>query len=303
MPYDVNHVLKHADVAGWALGSLDPIDAQAFEAHLRSCGQCQAAAAEFEPVAKALARAAPAVEPPDDLEARTIARVLAAAAEDQEATKIQRIPGALRPAAEDRDAAQVRPIPDAFLPVAEPRPSQAPPIPAGPAEPEPGGGRRAGAKVIRFPRWHGHGRLAAVAGAVAAAIIAVLVIMPGQGHGLPASAVTFKLGPLPGHTASGTATDLPDAYGSWDITLSVQHLTNLGTEDYYECWYVSPASPGHTKVFVSAGTFVVENNGSGTFSMTSGVDPRQYSTMEITADSPGATGPQSTVILSGTARA
>jgi len=78
VPYDVNHVLKHAEVAGWALGALDPIDEQAFEAHLRSGGQCQAAAAEFEPVAKALGRASPAVVPPGDLETRTIASVLAA---------------------------------------------------------------------------------------------------------------------------------------------------------------------------------------------------------------------------------
>jgi Putative zinc-finger len=306
MPYDVNHVLKHADVAGWALGALDPIDAQAFEAHLRSCGQCQAAVAEFEPVAKALGRAAPPVEPPDDLEARTIARVLAAAAEDQSATKVQRIPGAFRAAGEDQDANPVRPIPDLFRPAAVPGPRREDPVPAGPEGPEHGEHPRTGAKVIRLPRWHGRGRLvavtSAVAGAVAAAVIAFLVIAPGGGHGLPANAVAFTLSSPSGQTASATATDLPDASGSWDVTLTVRHLPVLPGEDYYECWYVRPAQAGGHPQYASAGTFVVEQDGSRTFSMTSGVDPREFSRMEIHAESPGATGPQGAAILSGTAR-
>ncbi len=295
MPYDVNHVLKHADVAGWALGALDPIDAQALEAHLRSCGQCQAAVAEFEPVAKALSRAAPAVEPPDNLQARTIASVLAAVAED-------------------KDAAKIRPIPVAFRP-AGPRPSQALPVPPGPDSDsdsdsdsgEPGPGRRpgAGGTIIRFPRWHGHARLAAVAGAiagaVAAAIIAVLVIAPGSGHGLPAGAVKFNLAPASGQTASATATDVQDASGSWRITMNVQHLAVLTGEDYYECWYVRPARAGRPEQYVSAGTFVVPDNGSWIFSMSSGVDPTEFSRMEIHKESPGATSPQGPAILSGTA--
>lgn len=75
MAYDTQHALEHAEVAGWALGALDPEDAQAFGEHLRACSQCQATAAEFEPVARGLRRAAPAVEPPDYLEAKTIAAV------------------------------------------------------------------------------------------------------------------------------------------------------------------------------------------------------------------------------------
>jgi anti-sigma-K factor RskA len=80
MAFDMNHARQHPEVAGWALGALDPGDAQAFEEHLRSCDQCQAALAEFEPVARAFGRAAPAVEPPGDLEARTVAAVQHAAA-------------------------------------------------------------------------------------------------------------------------------------------------------------------------------------------------------------------------------
>jgi len=75
VPYDVNHALEHADVAGWVLGALDQADAQAFETHLGCCDHCQAAVAELGPVARSLPLAAPAAEPPADLQARTVAAV------------------------------------------------------------------------------------------------------------------------------------------------------------------------------------------------------------------------------------
>lgn len=75
MPYDVSHALEHPDVAGWALGALDPGDARVFEAHLQTCGQCQAAAAEFEAVAASFKYAEPTIEPPPDLVDRSVAAV------------------------------------------------------------------------------------------------------------------------------------------------------------------------------------------------------------------------------------
>ena len=155
------------------------------------------------------------------------------------------------------------------------------------------------AKVIRFPRWHGSARLVAIAGAVAAAVIAAVVILPGLGGGTPAQAVTFKLGSPSGQAASGVATARSDASGSWNITLTVQHLKNFGDSPWYECWYVSG---GHRKV-ASAGTFLVPDSGSGTFSMTSAVDPHQFRTMEITIESPSNNGSlQGPVVLSGQAK-
>jgi anti-sigma-K factor RskA len=65
----------HPDAAAWALGALDPQEAERFQAHLQSCGQCQIAVADFEQVARALAHPPPAAEPPPDLEARTLASV------------------------------------------------------------------------------------------------------------------------------------------------------------------------------------------------------------------------------------
>ncbi len=67
--------LGHPDAAAWALGALDPEEAERFPAHLQSCGRCRIAVAEFEQVARALAHPPPAAEPPPDLQARTLASV------------------------------------------------------------------------------------------------------------------------------------------------------------------------------------------------------------------------------------
>ena len=79
MVYDARHALEHPEVAGWALGSLDPDDVPAFEQHLQTCEQCRGEVAEFTPVAESLALAAPAVEPPADLELKVVAAVQYAA--------------------------------------------------------------------------------------------------------------------------------------------------------------------------------------------------------------------------------
>lgn len=76
MPPEANPELHHPDAAGWALGILDPPEAASFEAHLADCEECQSAVAEFQPVADALhGPVAPAVEPPADLEVKTLASV------------------------------------------------------------------------------------------------------------------------------------------------------------------------------------------------------------------------------------
>ena len=73
--------------------------------------------------------------------------------------------------------------------------------------------------------------------------------------------------------ATGQATARQDASGSWNITLTVHHLKNFGDAKWYECWYVSRR---HGR-WHSAGTFLVPDSGSGTFSMTSAVDPHDFS--------------------------
>jgi anti-sigma factor RsiW len=78
-PFDAHRALGHAEVAAWALGALDQPDAEAFGEHLTSCSECQAAAAQFGSVARALQYQVPDAEPPSDLETRTIAAVQYAA--------------------------------------------------------------------------------------------------------------------------------------------------------------------------------------------------------------------------------
>jgi hypothetical protein len=75
MPPDAIGELGHPDAAAWALGALDPGEAERFLAHRQSCGGCRTAVAEFEQVTAALAHPAPELEPPPDLQARTLASV------------------------------------------------------------------------------------------------------------------------------------------------------------------------------------------------------------------------------------
>jgi len=280
------------------MGTLGPAEAVGFQLHLSGCPHCQAAVAEFGQLGQLLQHLPPAAEPPPGLEARTIASLLAAAAKDPTPTQVHQIPGGLAAAAQDRTATEIPPVPEASPATAGPSsPTQLTEIPPAPpqtgADEQPGGGM---AKVIRFPRWPGRAGLLAAASAVAAAIIAAVLILPGLGAGLPNGSLAFKLVSPSGQAASGMATARQDASGSWDITLTVQHLKNFGDSQWYECWYVSP---GHRKV-ASAGTFLVPDSGSGTFSMTSAVDPHDFPTMEIRLQSPDNNGAlQGTVVLSG----
>jgi hypothetical protein len=272
--------LAHAEAADWVLGTLEGAKDAEFGRHLTGCAHCRAAVAEFGDPAHMLqhlplAAAAPETEP------LSLAGVLAAAAVDEPTTQVHRTPRA-NPRAAEPESAQV-----SWIRL---------------APPESGRGERpasAGAKTSRFRRRLGHVGLV-IGGAVAAAIIAVLLVYAAGGSD-PAQAVTFQLGSPSGQAASGVVTERLDASGAWNVSLSVQHLTNLGNAGFYECWYVGPGQPGHRLLF-SAGTFVILDDGSGTFYMTAAVDPHQFRTMEVTAEAPGTNGAQhGTVVLIGQA--
>lgn len=66
------------DAAGWALGGLDPDDAERFAQHLRICPGCRLTVAGLEPVARVLLMPASPWVPPH-LKAATLRRVRAAA--------------------------------------------------------------------------------------------------------------------------------------------------------------------------------------------------------------------------------
>lgn len=53
------------DLPAYALGSLDPADQAALEAHLRDCPECQSLLAEYEEIVELYALAAPVESPPD----------------------------------------------------------------------------------------------------------------------------------------------------------------------------------------------------------------------------------------------
>jgi anti-sigma-K factor RskA len=79
MATDADHALDHPEAAAWVLGALDSDDKAAFEEHLSSCEHCQAQVSEYAVVARSLPLAAPAAEPPGDLELKVLAAVQQAA--------------------------------------------------------------------------------------------------------------------------------------------------------------------------------------------------------------------------------
>jgi hypothetical protein len=262
MPYDAQHALEHPEVAGWALGALDSDDLAAFEEHLQSCEQCQTEAAEFAPVAEGLMFAAPAAEPPDDLELKTVAAVQYA------------VMAASR---------------------AEPAPAPAPAVATAPG-PKPS----SASKASRW--WHVHwtNPLLSVVTALGAAAVTAAGFIGVQVSQVaaPAVAASFNLKAQPGQTGSATAT-ARHANGGWEIQLTARHLPKLGQSQFYECWYAGRNNrPGHLEL-ITAGTFVGSN---GTFTMWSAADPATFKIMQITIEEPGNASQHGKVILQGVAQ-
>jgi Anti-sigma-K factor rskA len=279
----------HPEAFDFVFGNLPSAKRAEFNRHLASCRYCQGVVSEYSEIGGIIKNLPPHVEPSADLEDRTVAAMVAvlaerkakpdrrADAEDQAVTKLYPTPGRQPPAEPET---QVQPRPQ----LGPPPGPQAPPV------------------VTRLPDWRRHrGRLAAVAAAAAAVItgaIAIPLSLLGSGGAavaIPLAATAAAKG-IGFGAAAGQATARQDASGSWNITLTVHHLKNFGDAKWYQCWYVSTQ---HRQV-ASAGTFLVSDSGTGTFSMTSAVDPHDFSTMEITIGPPNNTGALSgTVILSG----
>ena len=295
--------LAHPDAFDFVWGNLPAPKRAEFNRHLGGCRYCQAIVDEYSEIGRIIKDLPPHVEPSADLEDRTIAAMVAALAE-------QRVTTDRRSDAEDQAATRVYPIPEVHHPAepeaqVQPQPQIQPraeddtglrPSPADqpvPAEPQ------ARPMIIRLPVWRRYPRRLAVTLAAVAAIITAAVIVPlSLGGGLPAGAFTFNLIPPPGsgQAASGTAVARPDASGSWDLTVTVHHLKNFDDKQWYQCWYVSRDG----QQVASAGTFLVPDSGSGTFSMTSAVDPNIFPTMQIRLQLPSKDGAiQGPVVLSG----
>jgi hypothetical protein len=288
--------LGHLDSAGWVLSALDPDGAERFAGHLVTCKECQAAVSDLEPVARLLQNPAAgtntaAIEPPEDLEARTMVRVewaarLAATEAGQAEPGIQVEAGTqagvgIQAAVSDAPQfvpERVRTAPD--IDAAGPEEAQAGPV----------------VKVVAWRRASVRAfSLAASAVAVIGAGAAVWISRPP-----PALAFTFPLHATYGATASGQA-HARQAQSGWSIQLTVHGLKDLGSGRFYECWYAGPRNRPGRPDLIAAGTFAVGRSGSATVQMWSAADPRSFATMQITAEQPGDAGRYGEVILSGKA--
>jgi len=283
MPPDETPEL-HPDAAGWALGALDPDDAAAFETHLHDCAECQATVAGFEEMARALKSAAPAVEPPPDLESRTLAAVQFAVLEAKGETAAKAPQPTVMMAVPKQEVPTVASVRQA---VTEAK------APVGIAEPSP-------PRMSRWWHWHWNFPVFSLAAALGAAAAAVVVVLANFGQGAapalvsgtgpsvttPLSATTaaktFHVG---GATGEATARQAGE---SWTYVLQVRGLRPLPGNGFYECWWSGPKSSPANRMFVSGGTFVVGKSGSATLTMTTGVDPRVFRRMKITVEQPGS---------------
>ncbi len=302
--------LAHPEAFDFVWGNLPAADRADFNRHLAGCRYCQGVDDEYSDIGQIIKGLPPHVEPPPDLEDRTVAAMVAVLAgqraqtdrrsdpEDQAATSFDPIPAVQPPAG---DETRVQPRPQLQPPAkddtrVQPRPQLQP---------------QARPVVTQLPVWRRYqGRLAAVVAAAAAAIITAAIVVPlslGGGRITPATATATVVTPLHATAAakligdgaaSGRATARP-AGPSWTFDMTVHGLKVLPGNDVYECWYATSGSTPLHPLLVSGGTFVVDNSGSATVTMTTGVDPRQFRTMEITAESPGNGAIHGTVILTG----
>jgi hypothetical protein len=325
MPADGQADLAHPEAADWVLGTLVAAGSEEFQQHVTSCGHCQVAVAEFGHVGRILQHLPPAAEPAPDLEARTIASVLDAAAGDRTETHLPRITAASPATAQLASPGSAARIPFAppqlaryyrASPGTRPRPApmaedDRPARAAARGNPAAAKGNPAAVTASQPPPSRRRAARYVSAGAVIAVIVAAIVFSPGfsgstsaeppavNGTGPP---VVIPLHATPG-TASGQATAerMP---GGWSIQLSVHGLTPLAVGEFYECWFAGAGAgdkPGQLAL-ISAGTFSTGRSGAASVSMWSAADPRQFRTMEITAQRPGLASQLGPVILSGVAR-
>jgi hypothetical protein len=292
----------HAAAAGWALGALDPGDAAAFETHLQDCAECQTTVARFGELTRALRSAAPAVEPPADLGAKTLAAVQLAAmqARGEAAAAAHQPTIMLAPPDQENPAlAGVRPA------LGEGREPEA-------GEPEGGAGRQASRKPAWW-HWHWHWNLPvfSLAAALGAAAAAAIVIFAGIGQ-TAAPALVSGSGPAVRiplkatltartfHDGGATGQAIARQAGeSWTFRLQVHGLSVLPGNSVYECWWSPSGSGTGNAELISGGTFVVGKSGSTTLTMTTGVDPHQFKRMTITIEQPGSGQSSGRTILAG----
>jgi hypothetical protein len=291
--------LAHPEAFDFVFGNLPTAKGVKFIRHLNGCGHCRAVVDEYREIGETIKRLPPQVEPPAGLEDRTVA-AMAAAVAGQKARTGGRPETGDDP--EDLTGTRIYPRPEHKPPAGQQTRVLPVPQPGSPEQPQPR------PQVARLPGWRHHrSRMVAVA-AAAAAIIVAAIIVPLSLTGGPATPAPATVSiPLRAtaaakvfgvEAATGQAT-ARQAGDSWTFNLTVHGLKPLPGNDIYECWWAGPGSTPRHPLLVTGGSFVVGTSGSATLTMTTGVDPRQFRTMEITAESPGNGALHGTVLLIG----
>ena len=286
--------LAHPEAFDFVFGSLTTPEGVQFIRHLNGCQHCRLVVDEYIEVGEVIKNLPPPVEPPASLEDRAVSAMVAAQAEAASAYGPTTAPAG-RPDPEDSAVTRVYPK-GAPKPPTEHETQVLPRPPAHPAS-EPG----LPPAVTRLRVWR-RGRLAAGVAAAAAIVIAAIVIPLSLTGGpttvvIPLHATTAaKVFGTGAATAKATARQAGE---SWTFDLTVHGLKPLPGNQVYECWWAGPGSTPDHPVVVTGGSFVVGSSGSATLTMTTGVDPRQFRTMEITAGSPSNGAWHGPVLLTG----
>ena len=294
--------LAHPDSFDFVFGTLPSGNEVLFHRHLDGCPSCQKVIDEYTGIGRIFQDLPPHVEPPAGLEDRTVAAMITALAE-------QRAHSDHRSEGDDQTAARVYPIPGVRRP-AEPKTVIRPRPQLHPQAEDDTGLRRSPEPqtqpvVTRLPAWRRPPRrLTAVLAAAAVIIIAAAIVIPRLSGGPAQVTVVIPLhattaAKLDGDGAATGRATAQQAGASWTYVLSAQGLKVLPGDQVYECWYAASGSTKLHPLLVSGGTFVVDTSGSATVTMTAGVDPRQFRTMEITAESPGNGALHGAVLLTG----
>jgi len=279
--------LAHPEAFDFVFGNLPSHAAADFTEHLAICRHCQSIVAEYSDIGRIIQHLPPQAEPPADLEDRTVAAILRGVGGE---------PASPAETAQPADAEDVTATKAYRLPP--------PATVSTPAEST----QEGQATVTSLALWRRHRGLLNLWAAVAAGIVILTVIVifrPGQDHSAPGKPVVTALHAadeaktwhVGGATGTATARQAGD---SWTYVLTVKGLRPLPDDQFYECWYAR-TSNGHLEL-VSGGTFVVGKQGSTTVPMTTGVDPRDFPTMVITAESAGDGAQHGPVLLTGQSR-
>jgi hypothetical protein len=304
--------LAHPESFDFVFGNLPAAGRAEFNRHLGDCHYCQGVVDEYSEIGAIIKDLPPHAEPPAGLEDRTVTAMIAALADQR--------PSAGQGSPDAEAATHVSPVPGRRRPAEPetrvmPRPQFQPPAkdatrPPSPTASQPTGETPSRQVVTPLPVWRRHPRRLAAIAAAAAAILIAAIVTPfslGGGRATPAQAAVLiplhataaaKVFGVDGATAQATARQADE---SWTFELSVRGLKPLPGNEFYECWWAAPGSNKLHPVLATGGSFVVGPSGSTTLTMTTGVDPHQFPTMEITVEQTGNGASSQTVLLIGQA--